>query len=108
MRSSACHHKTIRYRWKRKTCSGYLQAEISELPAGGVLLTLGGIAHRAVTRALGLRSAEYPFANRPCYDLHNERKLFSSYHPSRYNLNTGRITAESFAAVFAGIREVLS
>lgn len=91
-----------------RTCSHFLQAEISELPPGGVLLTLGGIAHRAVTRALGLRNAEYPFAKSAIFDLHNGRKLFSSYHPSRYNLHTGKITAESFAVVFAGIREVLS
>lgn len=91
-----------------QTCSHYLRAEIADLPAGGVLLTLGGIAHRAVTRALGLRNLEYPFAKSASYDLHGKRKLFSSYHPSRYNLNTGKISAESFATVFADIRGVLS
>lgn len=89
------------------TCNPYLQDEISDLPPGGVLLTLGGLAHRAVTRALGLRNAEYPFARAAIYDLGARRTLFSSYHPSRYNLNTGRITAASFAAVFVRIRELL-
>lgn len=91
-----------------KTCSAYLQDEINQLPTGGVLLTLGGIAHRAATRALGLRNAQYPFARSARYDLPGKRQLFSSYHPSRYNLNTGKITPESFAAVFSGIRERLS
>jgi len=89
------------------TCNRFLQDEIRELPAGGVLLTLGGIAHRAVTRALGLRNAEYPFARAAAYDLDGRCTLFSSYHPSRYNLNTGRISAASFAAVFGRIRELL-
>jgi uracil-DNA glycosylase len=60
-----------------------------------------------VTRALGLRNAEYPFARAAVYGLDGQRTLFSSYHPSRYNLNTGRISAASFAAVFARIRELL-
>jgi uracil-DNA glycosylase len=89
------------------TCNPYLQDEIGALPPGGVLLTLGGLAHRAVTRALGLRNAEYPFARAAVYRLDARRTLFSCYHPSRYNLNTGRITAASFAAVFGRIRELL-
>jgi uracil-DNA glycosylase len=89
------------------TCNPYLRAEIGDLPAGGVLLTLGGVAHRAVTRALGLRHAEYPFARAAAYDLDARRTLFSCYHPSRYNLNTGRITAASFTEVFGRIRELL-
>ena len=90
-----------------QNCSRFLQAEIRALPAGGALLSLGGIAHRAVTRALGLRQSSYPFARSGAYYLDDGRKLFSSYHPSRYNLNTGRITAASFAEVFARIRESL-
>jgi uracil-DNA glycosylase family 4 len=89
------------------TCNRFLQDEIGYLPAGGALLTLGGIAHRAVTRALGLRNAEYPFSRAAVYDFDGRLTLFSSYHPSRYNLNTGRISAASFAAVFARIRELL-
>lgn len=90
-----------------RTCNRFLQDEICALPPGGVLLTLGGIAHRAVTRALGLRNADYPFTSAAVYDLDGRRKLFTSYHPSRYNLNTGRITAQSFARVFVRIREAL-
>ncbi len=89
------------------TCNRYLRAEIADLPAGGALLTLGGIAHRAATSALGLLNAEYPFAKAAVYDLGGHRTLFSSYHPSRYNLNTGRISAASLGAVFARIRELL-
>ena len=90
-----------------RTCNQYLLEEIDDMPAGGVLLTLGGIAHRAVIQALGLRYAAYPFARSANYELADGRKLFSSYHPSRYNLNTGRISAESFAEVFIRIRKVL-
>lgn len=88
-------------------CNSYLRDEIGDLPPGGVVLTLGGLAHRAVTRALGLRNAEYPFARAAVYELDGGLTLFSSYHPSRYNLNTGRISAASFAAVFGRIRELL-
>ena len=91
-----------------KTCNTFLRREIDELPAGGVVLTLGGLAHLAVVRALGLRAAAYPFAKTAVYDLEGDRKLFSSYHPSRYNLNTGRISAASFGAVFGRIREALA
>ena len=90
-----------------QNCSRYLRAEIDTLPSDGVLLVLGGVAHRSVIRALGLRQFDFPFAHLARYQLGKERHLFSSYHPSRYNLNTGRISAESLGQVFAGIREVL-
>lgn len=89
------------------TCNRFLQDEIIDLAPGGILLTLGGVAHRAVIRALGLRHADYPFAKAAVYNLDDRRSLFSSYHPSRYNLNTGRINAASFAAVLGRIRELL-
>ena len=77
------------------------------IPPGGVLFTLGGIAHRMVIKALGLREIAYPFGHGNRYQLENDRQLFASYHPSRYNINTGRLTAEAFARVVHDIREVL-
>ena len=92
---------------ERNTCNHFLAQEIRDLPPGGVLFTLGGIAHRMVIRALGLREAAYPFGHGNRYQLENDRQLFASYHPSRYNTNTGRLTAEDFARVVRDIREVL-
>ena len=95
------------------TCNQFLRAEIQQLPSSSVVLTLGSIAHRAVIRALGLQQSAFPFRHGGQYPLQNEegsniQQLFTSYHPSRYNVNTGKITAASFARVFASIREVLS
>ena len=89
------------------TCNAFLTAEINTLPTSGALLTLGGVAHRAVIKALGLPQAAYPFKHAQRYDLADERKLFSCYHPSRYNINTGKLTVESFARVIVDVREAL-
>ena len=93
---------------ERNSCNHFLAEEISDLPPGGVLLTLGGIAHQMVIRALGLREAAYPFGHGMQYQLEHNRHLFVSYHPSRYNINTGRLTPENFARVVRGVREILS
>jgi len=93
---------------ERNTCNRFLAQEIGDLPSGGVLFTLGGIAHRMVIRALGLREAAYPFGHGNRYQLEGNVQLFASYHPSRYNINTGRLTPEDFTQVVQGIREVLS
>ena len=94
------------------TCNQYLRAELKQLPSKSIVLTLGAIAHRAVISALELQQSAFPFRHAGQYSLHDDdgsniRQLFSSYHPSRYNVNTGKITAASFARVFASIREVL-
>ena len=94
------------------TCNQFLRAEIKQLPSNSVVLTLGAVAHRAVIRALGLQQSAFPFRHEGQYSLQDDarsniRQLFTSYHPSRYNVNTGKITAASFARVFASIREVL-
>jgi uracil-DNA glycosylase len=95
------------------TCNRFLRAEIKQLPSSSVVLTLGAIAHRAVIRALELQQSAFPFRHGGQYSLKDDERsnihqLFTSYHPSRYNVNTGKITAASFARVFASIREVLS
>ena len=88
-------------------CNSYLGSEIDALPGGGVLLALGGIAHRAVVRALALRQAAYPFRHAAEYELEQGRRLVACIHPSRYNVNTGRIDAAALSAVFARIRALL-
>lgn len=88
-------------------CSGYLQSEISALKPGSVLLALGTLAHRASLKAMNLIQAHYRFSQSAAYDLPNGLVLIDSIHPSKYNQNTRRITAEMFAATFDRIRLIL-
>jgi uracil-DNA glycosylase len=80
-------------------CNPYLRAELAALPAGAVLLALGGIAHRAVLRACGLKLSAYPFSHGSCHTLPGGLRLVDSYHCSRYNTQTGRLTESMFEAV---------
>jgi uracil-DNA glycosylase family 4 len=88
------------------TCNAFLANELATLPKGAVVLALGGIAHRAIVKARGLRQAEFKFAHAAVHDLDGFRML-DSYHCSRYNTNTGRLTEEMFDAVFAQARSLL-
>ncbi len=80
---------------------------LGELDAARVLLLLGGLAHKAVIRALGLRQADYRFGHNVEHRLPDGRILIDSYHCSRYNTNTGWLTPAMFAAVFARARRYL-
>ena len=62
--------------------------------------------HRAIIKALGLRQADYKFGHAAVHDL-GGFQLLDSYHCSRYNTNTGRLTREMFEKVFASAREML-
>ena len=65
------------------------------------ILALGGLAHRAVLRTMSLKQSEYPFSHGAEHELDGKNwKLVDSYHPSRYNLNTGRLNAKMFKDVF--------
>ena len=88
------------------TCNAFLANELATMPKGSVVLALGGIAHRAIVKARGLRQAEFKFAHAAVHDLDGFRML-DSYHCSRYNTNTGRLTEEMFDAVFAQARSLL-
>ena len=88
------------------TCNTFLANELATMPKGSVVLALGGIAHRAIVKARGLRQAEFKFAHAAVHDLDGFRML-DSYHCSRYNTNTGRLTEEMFDAVFAQARSLL-
>lgn len=87
-------------------CNRFLANDLRAVPAGGVVLTLGGIAHRAVIRALGRRQADFPFAHNAVHDA-GDFRLLDSYHCSRYNTNTGRLTEAMFTDVFAAARRLL-
>ena len=91
-----------------ESCRPYLRAEIDSLPRSSVLLALGGLAHRAIIGALALRQADHRFAHGASFALDGGRMLFDSYHPSRYNQNTGRLDADMLARVFTAIRGVLA
>ena len=88
-------------------CRQYLTAEIAAMSRLRVTLALGLVAHGAVLRALGLRAGACRFAHGAVHLLDDGRRLFDSYHCSRLNTNTGRLTPAMFADVFAGIRSTL-
>ena len=84
-----------------KNCNNYLRTEIVSLKPGAVMIALGKIAHDAVLRALNLRVGRYKFAHGAEHDLENQKLiLFDSYHCSRYNTQTKRLTTEMFTDVF--------
>jgi uracil-DNA glycosylase len=83
-----------------KRCNAYLRAELAALPPTTTLLALGLIAHKAVLMALGLKQSVYVFAHGAEHLLPDGRWLVDSYHCSRYNTQTRRLTPEMFRAVF--------
>lgn len=89
-------------------CRPFLIAEIEAMTNLKVILALGGIAHNTVLSTLGERRASYKFAHCVTHDLLNGLKLADSYHCSRYNTNTGRLTEEMFEDVFRMIRQTLA
>jgi len=87
-------------------CASFLAADLATLRNGGVVLALGRIAHDAALRALGLKLRDFKFGHGARHELRDasrELVLFDSYHCSRYNTNTGRLTREMFRAVFSAI-----
>ena len=88
-------------------CRRFLAGELGARPAPAIVLTLGGIAHGSVLRALGRPAARYPFVHGALYRPDGGPMLAPCYHCSRYNLNTGRLTGAMFEAVFARIRRRL-
>ena len=90
-----------------RTCNRFLADELCAAPEARVILALGNVAHKAVLMALGLKQSACHFAHAARHELPDGRVLLDSYHCSRYNTQTRRLTAESFAAVFdAALREL--
>ena len=89
-------------------CNRFLANELESMPAGSLLFALGGIAHRAIVKAVGGRQADYKFGHAAEHDLGGRYTMLDSYHCSRYNTNTGRLTTEMFRDVFARAREILN
>ncbi len=90
-----------------RRCNAFLAGELAVLPARAVIVALGTIAHTAVLRALGLRPAAARFAHGAEHALPDGLVLLDSYHCSRYNTQTRRLTGPMFARVFARARHLL-
>lgn len=90
-----------------RVCNRFLANEIKALPNQLVILALGNIAHQAVLKALGLKVGGYKFGHAARHALPDGRILYDSYHCSRYNTQTRRLTAPMFHAVFDAIQHEL-
>ncbi|MGA8864168.1 MAG: uracil-DNA glycosylase [Gallionella sp.] len=86
-----------------RNCNGYVAAELAILPHGSAVMALGTIAHQAVLMALNLRKSSFAFGHGAQHNLPNGLTLFDSYHCSRYNTQTKRLTAEMFETVIGNI-----
>ena len=87
-----------------KTCNDFLTREIAAMKNLKAILALGGIAHNAVLAALGEKRAAFPFAHGAGHQLSNGLLLTDSYHCSRLNTNTGRLTTKMFEDVVKGLK----
>jgi uracil-DNA glycosylase len=90
------------------TCNRYLAAELRLSHEARVYLALGSIAHNAALRALGLKPGDYKFAHGAEHTLADGRVLLDSYHCSRYNTQTRRLTEEMFVDVFQRAKRLLA
>lgn len=89
-------------------CGRFLAAEIAGLPSLRAILALGAIAHDSVLSALGLRRSLFRFAHGRIHPLPSGLLVADSYHCSRLNTNTGKLSPEMFEAVFAAVGERLA
>lgn len=88
-------------------CRRFLRAELSAMPHLNTILTLGKLAHDATLRALGIKVSDHPFTHAGDWRIRfagADLRLVSSYHCSRYNTQTGRLTDEMFSDIFRMIR----
>lgn len=86
-----------------RACNGFLQAELAGMPGLRVVLALGVVAHNALLRAKGIPAARFAFAHGAQHRLPDGLILADSYHVSRYNTSTRRLTPEMFQAAMAGV-----
>ena len=85
-------------------CNKFLRSEINQLRQGSILLALGLIAHNAIITALNLTKKEYKFSHGKRHNLSDNLVLYDSYHCSRYNTQTKRLTEKMFEEVFLLIK----
>lgn len=89
------------------TCRPFLEKEIAAMPNLKIILSLGKISHDNVLRTFGQKLSAFPFGHEATHELPDGITLIDSYHCSRYNTQTGRLTPEMFEAVFQTIKEKL-
>jgi uracil-DNA glycosylase family 4 len=90
------------------TCRPYFQSRLDHLSQLKIILALGRIAHDQTLTTLGKRKALFPFGHGARHDIGAGLVLFDSFHCSRYNTNTGRLTTAMFHSVFEAIRRELT
>jgi uracil-DNA glycosylase len=89
-----------------RRCNDYLKVELGSLAGASVLVALGRIGHDAALLALGLKRSDFVFSHGAEHALEGARYLLDSYHCSRYNTQTRRLTAQMFRAVLERAREL--
>ena len=90
-----------------RLCNSFLASELETVAPGGVVLALGSIAHQAVLRGCDLKPTSFKFGHAAEHPLPAGRRLLDSYHCSRYNTQTRRLTVDMFETVFRRARELL-
>jgi len=90
------------------TCNELLKDELRALKKVRVILVLGLVAHKAVLKACDVKIKNFPFGHGACTQLPDGRWLLSSYHCSKYNTSTKRLTESMFHDVFAQAQKLLS
>ena len=96
-----------------QNCSSHLDEELIHLPHVLVVVTFGRLGHDSflgaeIRAGRANRKSEYPFSHGAEYVLPDGRTLISSYHPSRQNTQTGRLTPEMFRRIFERVRQILA
>lgn len=89
-------------------CNAFLKVELESMESKRLLIALGSIAHNAILKALGLKLSAYKFGHAAEHELPGGFTLIDSYHCSRYNTQTKRLTAEMFEQVFVRARELIN
>jgi len=89
------------------SCRPFLTDQIDSLTSLKAILCLGKVSHDNTVRAMGLKLKDHPFGHHKIYELSGGRRLYSSYHCSRYNTNTKRLTEDMFMSIFSDIRDYI-
>lgn len=87
------------------TCRPFLSQELSQMKNLRLILSLGRISHETCLRHFGLKLSSYPFSHNSLHTLPSGIKLLSSYHCSRYNIQTGRLSQDMFLAVCLRLKQ---
>jgi uracil-DNA glycosylase len=87
------------------TCRPFLVQRIAAMPRLAAIVVLGRVAHDSTLTTLGVRKANFPFAHGARHAIKPGLTVFDSFHCSRYNTNTGKLTPDMFRSVFAAVRE---